>query len=814
MRNKLNPESGVRNPESKTKRTIITALLLFLMPVIVSAYTVRGANIMNDAGAAVKIVAVDVPYLLALNNEEAGKILASLSAAGIKTVRILGSYTGDGEYSFQTKAGVYNKKMFEKMDGIIAAAGKNGVSLVIALSDSNPDFGGKEVYKEWTGASSDDVFFKDRISMEYFKKYMNEFLSRKNTVSGRLYAADPAIMAWDLCNAAENNNDPDGTVMLAWVKEMAAFVKSKDKKHLVTISVKKPDTAAGKINDFELAMIPEIDFISFGMNAADAPAEAGRLSALYCDNTSKPAGAFIYGGPVNITASAAAFFGGKGALLAFNYAGFGGYSAKDGAINFEDAEVLKSVKEAAVAAGAGAKITGLSMSKISASPSTDSAVINITLGEKAEAEVMYGTAIPLLNSTGLASLAAGAGKIKIEGLEPATKYLYIVKAKSGEKAAITEAGKFTTIPLTRLKAVPFTASKNFIKAKGTGFYDGDRKYKYLGANNYYIRHKVAADKPLVDEIYRQAAAVGIKVIRIGSNGEAVDMDSIDKKDINRFFRIGPDFFNEAAYREFDYVMDSAARHNIRVIIHFTDNWEYYGGAKVYVKWAGQTNKNIFWTDAKCKEYYKQTIDAFVNRKNTVNGKLYKNDPAIFAFDLMNEPRDEDDLTGKTLAAWVDEMSTYIKSIDSNHMVTTGTEGFFLKDDGTHYSGADFVMLHKPKNIDFCTFHIYPASQYNNFSPSTTKWQIDNYIKVGHETVGKPVVMEEYGIPNKMPEFPKAKWIKDMTEEFFATGGDGGNYLFFIDPSYTYGDGNEVVYNQTEYMNTFIKISNDLNKNGY
>jgi mannan endo-1,4-beta-mannosidase len=142
------------------------------------------------------------------------------------------------------------------------------------------------------------------------------------------------------------------------------------------------------------------------------------------------------------------------------------------------------------------------------------------------------------------------------------------------------------------------------------------------------------------------------------------------------------------------------------------------------------------------------------------------------------------------------------------------EGFFLQEDGTHYSGTDFISVNEIPTIDFCTFHIYPAGQYTHYSPGTTKWTIENFIKQGHDVVKKPVVMEEYGIPNDNDEYPKAQWIDAMTGEFFAAGGNGVNYWMLLDPSYTHGDGNEVYYNQTQYMNVFTKYANDINKGGY
>lgn len=48
------------------------------------------------------------------------------------------------------------------------------------------------------------------------------------------------------------------------------------------------------------------------------------------------------------------------------------------------------------------------------------------------------------------------------------------------------------------------------------------------------------------------------------------------------------------------------------------------------------SKNLFYTDAKCKQAYKNYVKMLINRTNSITGVVYKNDPTIFAWDLMNE----------------------------------------------------------------------------------------------------------------------------------------------------------------------------------
>ena len=111
----------------------------------------------------------------------------------------------------------------------------------------------------------------------------------------------------------------------------------------------------------------------------------------------------------------------------------------------------------------------------------------------------------------------------------------------------------------------------------------------------------------------------------------------------------------------------------------------------------------------------------MNRRNTINGRLYKEDPTILAWDLANEPRNPGDPSSNVLTSWIREMSQFAKLVSPFQMVTTGLEGFYglttptlaIKDNPGDYwakwicQGTDFVRQHAFPSIDFTVAHLYP-----------------------------------------------------------------------------------------------------------
>ena len=88
----------------------------------------------------------------------------------------------------------------------------------------------------------------------------------------------------------------------------------------------------------------------------------------------------------------------------------------------------------------------------------------------------------------------------------------------------------------------------------------------------------------------------------------------------------------------------------------------------YVAWANDaTTQEDFFTKDGPQRLYKRHMKAVVTRRNTFNGLLYRDDPTIFAWNLINEQRCT--FCESETNEWIKTMSAYLKTVDPNHMVS-------------------------------------------------------------------------------------------------------------------------------------------------
>jgi mannan endo-1,4-beta-mannosidase len=152
--------------------------------------------------------------------------------------------------------------------------------------------------------------------------------------------------------------------------------------------------------------------------------------------------------------------------------------------------------------------------------------------------------------------------------------------------------------------------------------------------------------------------------------------------------LAPGKFNEEAFVALDRVLQIANQKGIRVIIPFVDNWHWMGGVEQYAAFRGKEARS-FWTDPQLIEDFKATLRFVVNRRNTLTGVRYRDDPAILGWETGNEL----DATPE----WTAEIAAYLKQLDPNHLVI----------DGRSLHGVPTASLENP-HIDVITTHHYPG----------------------------------------------------------------------------------------------------------
>ncbi|MFC1415051.1 cellulose binding domain-containing protein [Streptacidiphilus cavernicola] len=296
------------------------------------------------------------------------------------------------------------------------------------------------------------------------------------------------------------------------------------------------------------------------------------------------------------------------------------------------------------------------------------------------------------------------------------------------------------------------AATDFVQRCGIHFCVDGRTAYFAGANSYDL-FTYGSGSGDTETQYMDKAAIDQQMANMAADGVTVVRTWMFNHESWHGFETAKNTMNEQEWAEFDYILYSAAQHGLRVIPTLENYWTAYGGVNTVLTWEGTStgNSGNFFnpaTCAGCLADYEYNVNYALNRVNHYTGVAYRNDPTIFAWELMNEPRYQDVSTadntaGTVFRAWEDKVGAYIKGIDPNHMIDNGVEG-----QGTGYgygsdNGVPYSYECQSPYIDFCTAHIYPTESWANLSVGATQTLLNAYINDAHSTVGKPFFLGEF-----------------------------------------------------------------------
>ncbi|KAI1077393.1 carbohydrate-binding module family 1 [Whalleya microplaca] len=314
---------------------------------------------------------------------------------------------------------------------------------------------------------------------------------------------------------------------------------------------------------------------------------------------------------------------------------------------------------------------------------------------------------------------------------PTAGFLYLVSIVSAEARSLCSSKYYKGEVACQTGSI---VAAEFPSVNGTMFnIDGTTKY-FAGTNSYWI--SFLTNNADVDKTLDELADSGHKILRIWGFNDVTSNPGSGTVYFQSLSASGSTINTGAnGLQRLDYVVSAAETRGIKLIINFVNNWDDYGGMAAYVRAFGGS-KTSWYTNTAAQTQYKAYIKAVVSR--------YADSSVIFAWELANEPRCNGCNT-KVLTDWAASTSAYVKSLDPNHMVTLGDEGFGLSGDGSYpyqfTEGVDFVANLGIETLDFGTFHMYPE-HWGTSNDWGNRWVESHGAACA--AAGKPCMLEEYG----------------------------------------------------------------------
>ena len=282
----------------------------------------------------------------------------------------------------------------------------------------------------------------------------------------------------------------------------------------------------------------------------------------------------------------------------------------------------------------------------------------------------------------------------------------------------------------------------------------------------------------------QLQELGIKNLRIMASSEG---PAGSKWRITPALQDSIGSYSDAQLVGLDYLLSEMKKRDMRAVVCLNNFWQWSGGFAAYVSnfkkdktipypvdggsW-GDFEKYVaqFYVMDDAKDAYFKLLTNLINRKNTITGQPYKEDPTIMAWQLANEPRGSNQK--HAYVQWVKESSELIKKEDKNHLVTIGSEGV------TPHPGAnnEFEHVHSLSSVDYATFHIW-VQNWDWYKPENGEKSLDEallkarsyfdyHVSVSNK-LSKPVVMEEFGISRDQGSY-KVDASSKIRDKYYAT----------------------------------------------
>ena len=342
------------------------------------------------------------------------------------------------------------------------------------------------------------------------------------------------------------------------------------------------------------------------------------------------------------------------------------------------------------------------------------------------------------------------------------------------------------LPFLAAGCANFSANKRadeFVRVRDGQFHLRGQPHFFVGVNMWFGAYVgdaalTGGRQRLVRELDR-LKKIGATNVRLLAGSETSPLVAAIPRGITK----SPHEYDEDLLRGLDFCLAEMAKRDMRAVLFLSDYWQWSGSFAQYVRWI--TNEEIpdpdkpvmakgdwhafmqfsarFYKTPAAIDLYRDYVSKIISRKNSANGKIYRDDPVIMTWELANEPRPcADDSTAAqdvpVFCDWVDATAKFIHAQDENHLVCTGSEGVW----GSLQKPENFIAAHKTPAIDYVTVHMWlknwswiktvELGADFEIAAGKARDHVEMHTKIATDILKKPLVLEEFGLPRDYEKY--------------------------------------------------------------
>lgn len=227
------------------------------------------------------------------------------------------------------------------------------------------------------------------------------------------------------------------------------------------------------------------------------------------------------------------------------------------------------------------------------------------------------------------------------------------------------------------------ALADFVHKQGQHLYLGTRRWNVAGVNSYDLLEQ---PRRIIDERVNALANGGHNTIRTWCFDKDGSVSDITLDTLTT-------------------TLHTAYGRGVRIVCTLANYHPDFGGLSSFTP-----RGEDFYTSPTARARFRAQVRRVLDHTGPDGVRLADN-PAVLAWDLLNEPRADGGRPANAVPHWTEEMAAYLSSIDQRHLITVGGEGFrpgYPADDSLAAGpGAEFSTLCAVPSITLCSVHLFP-----------------------------------------------------------------------------------------------------------